>query len=43
MFKLLLILDVGSIVKWFYSPDIHPFWFIPALNPDCSIRMNGRY
>ena len=25
MFKLLLILDVSSIVKWFYSPDIHPF------------------
>ncbi len=25
MIKLLLILDVSSVIKWFYSPDIHPF------------------
>ncbi len=43
MTKFLLILDVSSIIKWFYSPDIHPFSFISALNPDCSICMNGRY
>ncbi len=26
--------------KRFYSLDVHPFRFVFALNPDCSIRMD---
>ncbi len=38
-----LVLDVSSVIKRFYSSDIHPFLIFSALNPDCSIHMNGRY
>jgi hypothetical protein len=27
----------------YYSPDINPFWYAPALNPDSSIHMNHHY
>ena len=37
-FKVILIVSIRC-----YSPDIEPFWFCFALNPDSSIRMNHRY
>ncbi len=39
-FNYLILLIIWIFHKQLYSPDVHPFFFVPTLNRGCSIRMD---